>query len=142
MILLVGATGLLGSAIGKRLVEDSLKFRALVRPGTDADALSAAGAEIVRGDLREPATLGPALVGVDAVISTANVISRVLGGETDLTIHDVDEQGNANLVQAAEAAGVERFVFLSFQDSILESGTPFALAKAGHRATARRLPDA
>jgi uncharacterized protein YbjT (DUF2867 family) len=69
MILLVGATGLLGSAIGKRLVEDGLKFRALVRPGTDADALSAAGVEIVRGDLREPATLGPALVGVDAVIS-------------------------------------------------------------------------
>jgi NADH dehydrogenase len=136
VILLVGATGLLGSHIAERLAERSAEFRALVRPTTDASALERSGVSITRGDLREPKSLLPAVAGVATVISTANVIARALGGETDLTIRDVDELGNANLIAAAEQAGVERFVFLSGQEWILASRTPFALAKL---ATEERL---
>jgi uncharacterized protein YbjT (DUF2867 family) len=138
MILLCGGTGLLGSRIAQRLAERSLGFRALVRPHTDASALERLGAEIFRGDLRDPATLPAAVTGVQTVISTANAISRVLGGKTDLTLRDVDDRGNANLVRAAEEAGVERFVFLSFSAAILAASTPFADAKL---ATERRLRD-
>jgi NADH dehydrogenase len=138
MILLVGATGLLGSAIAKRLAERGIAFRALVRPDTDASALESAGVEIARGDIRQRATLAPAVAGVTTVISTANAMARALAGKTDLTIGDVDDRGNANLVGVADEARVERFVFLSFQNAILDSGTPFALAK---RATERRLHD-
>jgi uncharacterized protein YbjT (DUF2867 family) len=138
MILLCGGTGLLGSRIAQRLAERSLAFRALVRPGTDAAELERLGAEIARGDLRDAATLPAAVAGMRTVITTANAISRVLGGKTDLTLRDVDDRGNANLVRAAEEAGVERFVFLSFPGAILAASTPFADAKM---ATEQRLRD-
>ncbi len=138
MILLCGGTGLLGSRIAQRLADRSLGFRALVRPGTDASGLERLGAGIFRGDLRDATTLPAAMAGVRTVISTANAISRVLGGTTDLTLRDVDDRGNANLVRAAEEAGVERFVFLSFPAAILAASTPFADAKI---ATEQRLRD-
>ena len=127
---------MLGSAIAERLAQRGVPFRALVRPGTSPARLEELGAEAVRGDMRAPPSLLAAVDGVDTVISTANAIARVLGGRTDLTIRDVDELGNANLVTAAEAAGVKRFVFLSFPDQVLASRTPFANAKI---ATERRL---
>jgi uncharacterized protein YbjT (DUF2867 family) len=136
MILLCGGTGLLGSSIARRLAERTPGFRALVRPGTDASQLERLGAEIVRGDLRDAAALPPAVAGVQTVISTANAMSRVLGGKTDLTLRNVDDLGNANLVRAAEQAGVERFVFLSFPGAILAASTPFSDAKL---ATEHRL---
>jgi uncharacterized protein YbjT (DUF2867 family) len=138
MILLCGGTGLLGSRIAQRLAERSLGFRALVRPGSDASDLERIGAEIARGDLRDAATLPAAVAGVQTVITTANAISRVLRGKTDLTLRDVDDRGNANLVNAAEQAGVERFVFLSFPAAILAASTPFSDAKL---ATEQRLRD-
>jgi uncharacterized protein YbjT (DUF2867 family) len=127
---------MLGSAIAERLTQRRVAFRALVRPGTSPARLEELGAGIVRGDMRAPPSLIAAMEGVDTVISTANAIARVLGGGTDLTIRDVDEVGNANLVAAAENAGVQRFVFLSFPGQILAARTPFADAK---RATERRL---
>jgi len=138
MILLCGGTGLLGSRIAEKLAERSLGFRALVRPTSDASALEQMGADVVRADLRDPATLPAAVTGIETVITTANAISRILSGSGDLTLRDVDERGNANLVHAAEEAGVRRFVFLSFPASILAAGTPFAEAKV---ATERRLQD-
>jgi len=136
MILLCGGTGLLGSSIARRLAERSPGFRALVRPGTDASQLERLGAVIVRGDLRDAAALPAAMAGVQTVISTANAMSRALGGKTDLTLRNVDDLGNANLVRAAEQAGVERFVFLSFPGAILAASTPFSDAKL---ATEHRL---
>jgi uncharacterized protein YbjT (DUF2867 family) len=79
--------------------------------------------------MRAPPSLRAATDGVDTVVTTANAIARVLAGGTDLTIRDVDQIGNANLVAAAEAAGVQRFVFLSFPEQILGAGTPFGNAK-------------
>jgi NADH dehydrogenase len=139
MLLLVGGTGLLGSKVAERLAQRGIPFRALVRPGTASARLEGLGAQIVRGDMRASPSLIAAMDGVDTVISTANAMARVLGGGTDLSIRDVDEEGNANLVRAAEAAGVQRFVFISFLEQILARTTPFGDAK---RATERRLQDA
>ena len=105
MILVCGATGHLGGRIVQRLVEDGREVRALVRPATDATTLENLGVEIVRGDLRDPASLDAPLAGVDTVVTTANAIGRLLAGPTDLSITAVDRDGNANLVRAAERAG-------------------------------------
>jgi len=113
MILVCGATGDLGGRIARVLRSEGRQVRALVRPTTDATRLEEDGIEVIRGDLRDPATLGPALAGVDTVVTTANAIGRILGGATDLTIASVDGEGNQNLIRAAERAGVRRFVFVS-----------------------------
>ncbi len=138
MILLVGGTGNLGGRIARHLATRGLTFRALVRPDTDAGELGNLAAMIVRGDLRDAPSLRPAVEGIETVISSAHSLDRIMAGRRDVTIRDVDRDGYRNLVTAAEEAGVQRFVFLSFPGAILASHTPFADAKL---ATERRLHD-
>jgi len=109
MILVVGATGQLGGTIAHMLLERERPVRVLVRPGSDYSEVAAAGAEAVTGDLKDPASLVAACQGVDAVITTANATAR----SGDDTIESVDRVGNRSLVDAAAAAGVGRFVFIS-----------------------------
>lgn len=113
MILVCGATGLLGSRIVEHLLGADQQVRALVRPDTDASALLAAGVAVARGDLRGPTGVRAALAGVDTVVTTANATSRILDGDKDLTIADVDLAGSLDLIKAASEAGVRRFVFVS-----------------------------
>lgn len=130
MILVCGATGDLGGRVVRELVAGGQHVRALVRPTTDATALERTGVEVARGDLRQPDTLDVALQGVDTVVTTANAIGRLLAGPTDLSIDAVDRDGNANLVRAAERAGVRRFVFVSAAGGEGMAGSaPFAAAK-------------
>ena len=130
-LLLVGGTGQLGGKIAERLAARDVPFRALVRPQTDASALEALGAEIVRGDLTDLPSLPAALRGMTTVITTANAISRILDGAKDLTIDAVDRRGNESLIRAAEAARVRRFVFLSASDQTpaMVARSPFMSAK-------------
>src|SRR5207245_503966 len=112
MILVVGATGELGSAIVRRLLGRGERVRALVRKSSDASRvqeLRGAGAETVEGDLKDPASLQRACASIEAVVTTANSARR---GPPD-TVETVDDKGNAALVEAAKKAGVRRFVFVS-----------------------------
>lgn len=140
MYLLVGATGLLGGRIAARLAGRGLPVRAVVRPATDASALRALGIEVVPGDMRDVASLDAALHGVDTVITTANAMARALAGDRSVSIHDVDEVGNANLVDAAARAGVRRFVFVSMDRSELAAGTSFTDAKLATEERLRGAP--
>jgi uncharacterized protein YbjT (DUF2867 family) len=112
-LLLCGGTGDLGGRIATRLAERGLRFRALVRPRSDTGALRASGVELSVGSLTDPASLDRALAGVRTVVTTANAVSRRLAGDRDVSIDRVDRDGNAALIRAAEAAGVDRFVFVS-----------------------------
>lgn len=132
-ILVVGATGFLGTEICRRLADKGtpLPLRALVRETSDSarvDALRALDAEIVIGDLRDRESLDRACAGVDVVFSSATSIIRE--GE----ISAVDGQGQLNLVDAAREASVSRFVYISFEE--LGTGAPLEQAK---RAVEERL---
>ncbi|SDH45680.1 Uncharacterized conserved protein YbjT, contains NAD(P)-binding and DUF2867 domains [Actinokineospora alba] len=109
MILVAGATGSLGRHLTRTLLDDGKPLRVLVREGSPYDELVAAGAEPVIADLKDPDSLATACAGVDSVVTTANATAR---GGAD-TIESVDRQGNLDLVDAAEAAGVRRFLFVS-----------------------------
>jgi uncharacterized protein YbjT (DUF2867 family) len=128
-VLLVGGTGLLGGEIARRLARDGVPFRALVRPASDSTALRALGAEIAGGDMRDTASLEAACAGIGTVISTANSLARLLAGDGSVSIASVDEAGNANLLAAAERAGVERFLFLSMGGGVMDSHSPIVDAK-------------
>src|SRR5688500_9642309 len=113
--LLVGATGLLGPEICRLLA--GWDVRAVVRATADAGkraALVQLGAEIVEGDLKDPASLARACRGIDAVISTA---SSTLSRQEGDSIEAVDHKGQLALVEAARQAGVGHFVFVSFRDN-------------------------
>jgi NADH dehydrogenase len=125
MILIVGATGQLGGRVVTSLRALGLPTRALVRPQTDGSRLQQAGAEIVEGDLRDPASLARACEGVDAVLSTANSARRS-GADT---VQSVDLDGTAALIDAAATAGVRRFIYVSVLGARADHPVPFFSAK-------------
>jgi uncharacterized protein YbjT (DUF2867 family) len=71
MILVLGATGNVGSGVVDLLRKDGIPVRALTRD--PAKVALASGVEVVRGDFREPATIADALSGIDAVFVMAPV---------------------------------------------------------------------
>jgi len=126
VILVVGATGMVGGMIVDGLLDHGKRVRALVRSPEPAASLGARGAETVLGDLKDRSSLDRVCAGVDVVITTANSASR--GGDDNP--ETVEEQGNRSLVDAARAAGVRHFVFTSALGSALDSPVPFLRGKA------------
>ena len=90
---------------------------------------------MVPGDLRDRASLRAACEGVETVIATATAIGRLLTGTQTPSIRETDEVGMLSLVDAAEVAHVQRFVYISFP-MVKAIGTPMELAKL---AVERRL---
>lgn len=100
-VLLVGATGMLGTAIAQAiLARPELRLRVLMRPGKPqaAAALHAQGAEVAEGDALDPSTLPPAMRDVDVVVSTLHNDPKVF------------VPGHRHLIDAAERADVHRLV--------------------------------
>ena len=127
MVLVVGATGLVGSEVCQRLIRRGEPVRALVRATSSkekTEALRASGVELCVGDLKDPQSIVAACRGVNAVISTA---SSTLTRQPGDSIESVDAAGQLNLVSAAKGAGVGRFLFVSFRRP---SGLSFPLGDA------------
>src|SRR5690242_9593411 len=102
MILVVGATGLVGGIVAQQLLNNANSLRILVRPQSKANyqSLVDKGAQPVLGDLKDRASLERACEGVEAILTTANSAGR----EGDDNIETVEIQGNHNLIDAAKAA--------------------------------------
>ena len=114
MILVVGATGLLGGEICRQLSAAGHPVRALVRPTSNesrVEDLRVLGAELATGDLKDGASLETACRGAEVVITTA---STTLSRQPDDTIASVDQEGQLRLIEAAKASGVSRFVYISY----------------------------
>ena len=125
MILVVGATGQLGSLITRRLLEQGREVRILVREGSEYRALEAAGATAVVGDLKDRASLDAATRGVETVLTTAN--SAVRSGADN--VQSVEIEGNRNLIDASAASGVKHFIFTSAMGAAPDSPIPLMQGK-------------
>ena len=109
LVLVVGATGALGRPAVKLLRERGVAVRALSRHPEQAADLAALGADVVAGDLTDPASLQRACQGATRVLACAHGLL----GRGRATSEAVDDAGHRALLAAARAAGVERFVYTS-----------------------------
>ncbi|HWF32817.1 MAG TPA: NAD(P)H-binding protein [Solirubrobacteraceae bacterium] len=125
MLLLTGATGLVGSALLRRLVAEGEQVRCLVR---DPRRLGAqrVRVQIALGDLTDPPSFRNAMRGVRTVVHLAASIRDQPQG----SIEELNGIATWRMVQAAERAGVERFVFFSALDASTHHRARFFRAKA------------
>jgi uncharacterized protein YbjT (DUF2867 family) len=137
MNLVVGATGFLGSEICRRLMAQNKPVRALVRHTSDQEkivGLQEMGATLAYGDLKNRASLDAACQGVTAVISTATTTAS---RQPDDSIEATDRDGQLNLVEAAKAAGVRHFGYVSTSGQIDSGEDPSPLTRAKRSGEAR-----
>jgi len=118
MNLVTGATGLLGSHIVEKLCLRHRPVRVLVRKGSDTSWLKTQKVEFVEGDLNDRDSLARACAGVQTVYHAAARVGD-WGPWREFVRFTIE--GTVNLAEAAEAAGVDRFVHIS---SISSYGHP------------------
>jgi NADH dehydrogenase len=109
-ILVTGATGFIGSRVVRRLIADGATVRVMLVDGDSRiAALAGLACQHVSGDITRTETLVAPLRGVDAVIHLA----AVLVADDPELFRRVNLEGTRNLVEAALAAGVGHFVYVS-----------------------------
>ena len=125
MLLLTGATGLVGSTLLRRLLAEGAQVRCLVRDprglGTQRVRV-----QIALGDLTDPPSFRNALRGVDTVVHLAAAIRDQPKG----SIEELDGIATWRMVEAAERQGVGRFVFFSALGASTHHRTRLLRAKA------------
>lgn len=105
--LVTGANGFLGRSIVRRLLQDGVAVRALLRPGR---SLNGTAAEVVEGDVCDDAVVAAAVAGVDCVVHAA---ARVLTTGSWEEFAETNIRATRRIIRAAQAAGVQRVVHIS-----------------------------
>ncbi len=125
MLLLTGATGVVGRALLRRLTAAGEPVRCLVRDprGLGSDRVRV---QIALGDLADPPSFRNAMRGVRTVVHLAAAIRDQPAG----SIEELNGIATWRMVRAAERAGVEQFVFMSSLGAASHDRTRFLRAKA------------
>ncbi len=109
LIALTGATGFIGQHLLKELPKRGYRVRVLLRrPSEVPEGATSA----VIGDIAQPYNMAAALRDVDAVIHSAG-LAHAMSGRPEDDYRAINTEATIKLAQAAERAGVKRFVFLS-----------------------------
>ena len=125
-LLIIGGTGTLGRQIVLQALTKGYQVRCLVRNFRKANFLKQWGVELVYGDLAKPETIPPCLKGISAIIDAST--SR----PTELdSLKNVDWEGKLYLIEAAEAANIQRFIFFSAQNVEQFKNIPLMKLKYG-----------
>ncbi|MGI4745071.1 MAG: NAD-dependent epimerase/dehydratase family protein [Janthinobacterium lividum] len=116
-----GATGLLGRHLVKQLAQEGWTVRALHRSPRDAAKLRAIGAEPFAGDLGNLAALRAGMTGVDAVYHAAALFTM---WAPTADFEKANVEGTRNMLAAAQAERVTRFVYISAAGVVMGDGKP------------------
>jgi len=114
MILVSGGTGFVGSAVVRELLRRQQPVAVLGRDASKARRVFGDDIEAREGDVRHPEELTAAMAGVDVVVNAVQFPnSPIENRRKGWTFEEVDLKGTRNQVDAARAAGVRRFVYVS-----------------------------
>jgi len=110
-ILVTGATGFVGSAVVRHLLEAGHEVRVLVRPHSNQANIGELPVEVCTGDLADPASLSQAVSGCEGVFHVA--ADYRLWALRPRELYDTNVGGSLNVLRAAADAGVARIVYTS-----------------------------
>lgn len=110
-VLITGASGFLGSAVLRKVVDHGFPARALVRPNSPRRNLTGIACEVVVGDMRDPPSMRKALEDVRYLFHVA-ADYRLWAPDADEIIRN-NREGARSVMEAARVAGVERIVYTS-----------------------------
>jgi dihydroflavonol-4-reductase len=133
--LVTGATGFVGAAVARALLQEGWEVRALARKGSDRRNLRTLAAEVVDGDLADSQSLARSLAGCEALLHVA--ADYRLGAFDPQQLYRTNVEGTRNILDAARAAGVRRVVYTS---SVATIGIP-ADGSPGTEATRATVSD-
>lgn len=108
-VLVAGATGYLGGFVVQEFKARGYFVRAMARSPEKLNHLHRSLDEIVRAEATQAGTLEHVCDGIDVVFSSIGITKQ----KDKLTFRDVDYQGNVNLLEAAQRAGVGKFIYVS-----------------------------
>jgi dihydroflavonol-4-reductase len=110
-VLVTGASGFVGSAVAAKLVERGFSVRALVRATSPRTHLAGLDLDYVQGDLRDAATIRPAMAGVRYLFHVAADYRLWARDRNEIVVNNVT--GTRVMMEEALRAGVERIVYTS-----------------------------
>jgi dihydroflavonol-4-reductase len=117
--LVTGASGFVGAAVARALVDAGWEVRALVRPASDRTNLQNLPVAIAVGDLTVESSLAHALTGCEALFHVA--ADYRLGAPNPSQLYRTNVEGTRNLLSAAVQAGVKKIIYTS---SVATMGIP------------------
>jgi dihydroflavonol-4-reductase len=117
--LVTGASGFVGAAVARKLLDAGQAVRVLMRPGSDRRNIEGLDVEVIEGDLLAPETLAPAVKGCRSLYHVAADYRIWTRDPAAMFRANVD--GSAAIVRAAADAGAERIVYTS---SVAVLGNP------------------
>jgi len=110
VICVVGASGQLGRCLARRILQDGYFLRVVARDPHKVSRLAKEGAQIVQGDLTDPASLRAAVRGCHFVFDLAGAARQ---RAPKSFFEQVNVDGTRALAEASLRAGVERFIYVS-----------------------------
>lgn len=128
MNLVIGASGRLGSAIAERLLQNGMQVKAVSRQPGKLEALKSMGAEVIRGDLRDPSWMDGAMQNVRYLFLTAH---GLVPPSRSNSIDRVDDAGHRSIIDAAKRSSVERIFFISAY--IARPDSPIKFGRIKHK---------
>jgi UDP-glucose 4-epimerase len=124
-VLVTGGAGFVGATLVRRLVTAGHSVRVLDNFSTgDPSYLAGVDAELVKGDIRDPAALDAALDGMQSVVHLAAAGSVVQSVADPAANFDVNVVGTFRVLDAARRAGVQRIVLASTGGALIGEATP------------------
>jgi dihydroflavonol-4-reductase len=117
--LVTGATGFVGAAVARALLQAGWQVRTLVRKGSDRRNLQPLPVELVEGDLADCGSLARAAADCEALFHVA--ADYRLGAREPGDLYRTNVDGTRNILNAARQAGVPRVVYTS---SVATIGIP------------------